>query len=761
MKMNYLLLLFILFASISSFGQTVPVASTKLEVVELKPKEFSANSGSALKEVITSQPATTSSCLFTFIMVNQLPCDGLNNYFSITGSVEFTDAPTTGQLVLEDCNGNSQVFNAPFTSPTNYVLDSIFSDGVSNCPVTAYFTDSLTCSIASPPVQYPNPCVCAVDVGTFHQELNGTSITADPITLCYGDTLDITANGDYTPSLDLGISGTALDPGIKLLIYSCPPTLGPPSSGIGADPCLLGIYSNDDQAWSIINSFSGGGTYWYVPITMYNMPNNVYSTTNGGIYCYDLGPVYEVTFLEEINISANTDCSTGMVSAFVNGGLPQGNGSEFVIYNTQPASATFSTASLGYGDSIVISGLLPSDNWSFDVLDTNGCSRSFSGSLSLDAIFNYSASDFCQDDSTAIPTITGLSSGVFSGPIEVVIDPSSGEIDLVNSLPGGPYTILYTVSNAFCSGQNSADITINPFPTLTVQDLMVCQGDSVTLMGSGAQSYSWSGGILDSTAFLPSGTQTYSVTGTDSIGCAAIADVLVTVNALPAPPTISITGDTIICLGDSVLLTSSVGTGNEWSTGELTQSISVDTSGSYSIIYTDANGCSSVSDTVNIELNLLPIVSMTPIPTNCIYFEEFTLTQGSPAGGTYSGTGVSNNKFSPPIAGLGTFLITYHYTDNNTCVDSASSDVIVDECLSIYENSLNEASISPNPVNNELTINNVGEFNFEIVDARGRLIQQGAAIDSITLDLSLALKGVYFVSVQSEKRTTKLRFMKN
>ena len=42
-----------------------------------------------------------------------------------------------------------------------------------------------------------------------------------------------------------------------------------------------------------------------------------------------------------------------------------------------------------------------------------------------------------------------------------------------------------------------------------------------------------------------------------------------------------------------------------------------------------------------------------------------TLTGGSPAGGTYSGTGVSGGAFDPSVSGTGTFNITYTYTDNN------------------------------------------------------------------------------------------------
>jgi len=57
----------------------------------------------------------------------------------------------------------------------------------------------------------------------------------------------------------------------------------------------------------------------------------------------------------------------------------------------------------------------------------------------------------------------------------------------------------------------------------------------------------------------------------------------VTVNALPAAPTITASGPTTFCIGGSVTLTSSAGTSYLWSTGATTQSINVTTSGSYTV----------------------------------------------------------------------------------------------------------------------------------------------------------------------------------
>jgi hypothetical protein len=73
--------------------------------------------------------------------------------------------------------------------------------------------------------------------------------------------------------------------------------------------------------------------------------------------------------------------------------------------------------------------------------------------------------------------------------------------------------------------------------------------------------------------------------------------------ALPAAPQISASGPTTFCAGGSVMLTSSMTNGNSWSSGETGPSITVDTSGAYTVSYTDASGCSATSSPVNVVVN--------------------------------------------------------------------------------------------------------------------------------------------------------------
>jgi hypothetical protein len=122
-------------------------------------------------------------------------------------------------------------------------------------------------------------------------------------------------------------------------------------------------------------------------------------------------------------------------------------------------------------------------------------------------------------------TINGVNSGTNSS---VFSSSSLSDNSIVNCV---------MTSNAACasplsSTSNNITVSINAVPVVTANatpSSTICNGSTVTLSGSGASSYSWSGGVNNATAFTPASTQTYTVTGTSS-GCSSTAQITVTVN---------------------------------------------------------------------------------------------------------------------------------------------------------------------------------------------------------------------------------------
>ncbi|MBK9418905.1 MAG: hypothetical protein IPN62_16895, partial [Flavobacteriales bacterium] len=128
----------------------------------------------------------------------------------------------------------------------------------------------------------------------------------------------------------------------------------------------------------------------------------------------------------------------------------------------------------------------------------------------------------------------------------------------------------------------------------------------MTLTSSSATGNVWStGATTQSITVSTSGT--YSVTVTNGNGCSATsAGTTVTVNPNPATPTITAGGPLTFCAGGNVTLTSSSATGNVWSTGATTQSITTNASGTYTLTVTNGNGCSATSAGTTVTVNPNP-----------------------------------------------------------------------------------------------------------------------------------------------------------
>jgi hypothetical protein len=99
----------------------------------------------------------------------------------------------------------------------------------------------------------------------------------------------------------------------------------------------------------------------------------------------------------------------------------------------------------------------------------------------------------------------------------------------------------------------------------------------------------------------------------------------------------------------------------------------------YTVTYT--LGCSRSASQVY-TVNPLPAVTLSSFNSVCNTSAPFTLTGGSPIGGTYVGTGVSSNVFNPSTAGTGSFVISYFYTTPAGCSANDTSIIVVTNCSS-------------------------------------------------------------------------------
>ena len=542
-----------------------------------------AGVGSFAIDYSIGQPPCQAQSQTTIDVINcSLPCniDNFNvnisacqagSVYMLDGTIDYTNAPGTGTLIVEVDNGTSifdTIINLPFTSPDNFSISGIPADGA-NSTVTVYFSADPACTQTIAFVATA-PCGCGADIGTFAANITGSS--TNNYVLCFGDQIDINTNNDWVePGEMFAPPGPVYDPGVSWLIYSCPPTVAlVPNlvTTVPDDPCLLGLVSDfnfsdiNDLGW--INSYPLGtftnNTIYFVPITMYSIVSGTYSYVNTAMPCYEMGTPFAVQYLPDFTFAIVQDCNTSSSTVTLNGGLPEIDGSNFTASNLLPLTASFGNTTCTDGGTIVINGLNGGDVYSFTVTDGNGCPYTVNGGPfppSQNPGFNYLLSALCVTSGASNPVVTGVAGGTFTAtPAGLTINSTTGQITPATSSVG-TYNVTYTTPGP-CPDDSTVVIDIITTPVVNAgPDVSICPGTSTSLIGSGVGIPSWApGATLSATNILnpiatPLGTTIYTLT-IDASGCIGTDNVTVTI-LNPAP--IVVSPDVALCAGDCTVLT--------------------------------------------------------------------------------------------------------------------------------------------------------------------------------------------------------------
>jgi gliding motility-associated-like protein len=257
---------------------------------------------------------------------------------------------------------------------------------------------------------------------------------------------------------------------------------------------------------------------------------------------------------------------------------------------------------------------------------------------------------------------------------------SNGVTNGVAFTPGA--TATYTVTGTDVNGCINTDqvvVTVNPLPNVNAgQDVVICIGQSVTLSGSGAITYTWNNGVTNGLAFSPTTSSTYTVTGTDANGCIDTDQVAVTVNPLPL---VNAGLDQTVCLGSQVTLSGSGATTYTWNNG-VANGVAFTPSAvtvTYTVSGTDANGCVS-GDQVNVTVNPLPNINAGSDQTVCA---GVSVTLNATGGVNYSWSGGVSNGISF-IQPVGTSTYTVTGTDANGCINTDQVNVVVNPIPNVF-----------------------------------------------------------------------------
>ncbi|MCR4825788.1 MAG: T9SS type A sorting domain-containing protein [Bacteroidales bacterium] len=309
------------------------------------------------------------------------------------------------------------------------------------------------------------------------------------------------------------------------------------------------------------------------------------------------------------------------------------------------------------GNTLTVS---PSGNQTYVVTATNdfGCSASLDVPITVNPLptVNFLGNTtICSGATTSITAEGGNSYNWSTG----------GHNATINISNAGMYYVTVTNSQN-CSRTDSVYVTVNPNPSLQIEGpSYICLGDVTSLTVSGAQTYVWNTEEMSATINVaPSVTTTYTVTGYDTNGCQSTNAKVVNVEALP---TISVSGNKTICIGQSTTLTATGGVNFQWSNGVTGNSIVVSPTStqSYVVTVTNSLGCSSSLETT-VTVNSLPNITFNGTTEIC---DGATATITASGGVSYQWSNGSHSA-SASITEEGYYRVTATNAQNCVNLDS-------------------------------------------------------------------------------------------
>ena len=255
------------------------------------------------------------------------------------------------------------------------------------------------------------------------------------------------------------------------------------------------------------------------------------------------------------------------------------------------------------------------------------------------------------------------------------------------ALTGGTVTVtptsttLYTVTaaNAFgCSSSNTVNLIVTPVPTVSISVPLVtiCAGQTATLTGSGATSYTWLPGASNGTTLTTplNASTTFTLIGSNGL-CQSTATV--TLNPSPNPTITALASPTTVCAGSNLTLTASGANTYSWNPIAATGSLVVTTptiNTTYTVVGTDGVGCVGQT-TINVNVSPVPTLTASSSATSICAGTTVTLTANGSGTYTWNPTGLN----TATITDTPTITTTYTVSSDNAfgCIGTSTITVVV------------------------------------------------------------------------------------
>lgn len=464
-------------------------------------------------------------------------------------------------------------------------------------------------------------------------------------------------------------------------------------------------------------------------------------------------------------------------------------------------------------------------NWVLNVSDNAGIDvgsmRRFSLIISTASPTTICAGDVLKLTSTTVPAGTVVYSPVtdlFTDALASTAYTAGTPINTVWAKPTVTTTYTATATIAGCVGSSNITITVNQLPAITAQPTNlaapICPGFNVTYTvgatGAGLI-YQWQistdNGVTYSNLV---NNATYSGVTTNTLAITNVATSLnnnryrcivsgtcppaVTSNAVTlvvatAPTITTQPVNVTVCAGANASFSVVAGgtpaptiyqwqvstdAGVTWTnltiggsytpTFTITGTVTTQNNNRYRVLVTNSCGQTTTSSVATLTVNALPVVTAAALASRICISDTLIPLAGSPVGGNWSGIGVSGFNFVPTSTAVGTYNLTYTYTNAAGCTATASVVAKVEDCQErLRLLSDNGVILYPNPNNGRFNIRiNSTLYNYlgmKVYNSQGQLLNGNIVNDVmvspvytglvygrvIPIDLTRLPSGIYFV----------------
>ena len=351
------------------------------------------------------------------------------------------------------------------------------------------------------------------------------------------------------------------------------------------------------------------------------------------------------------------------------------------------------------------------------VTDGNGCSGTTEVAVVVNALP-------ISEITGQLSICTGESTELDAGPFSSYQWSTGATTQTINVTTGDSYQLTVTDASG-CTGTSETTVIehANPEPQIIGQ-LSICNEETTELDAGNFNTFSWSTG--ESTRGIQLNTSgIYQVTVTDQSGCMGEASVEVVAQNKLEPV---ISGEQVICIGETTELEAGDFLSYQWSTGDTSRTLQIETAGLYQLTVSDANGCSGSTE-AEVQLNPLPIPQINGQLSVCTG-ESAVLDAGDFVEYIWS-TGESSQMIS--VSAANSYGVTV--TDQNGCIGSDQIDFRVDENLAPQitgnlsicsgEDALLDAGVfagfnwSTGETTQSITTGQAGSYSVTVSDANG------------------------------------------